>query len=481
MMYLGSLGTQLLFVDHCGRSLKFYIHESVVGDSRHQVEHFITMEGGIIVNTHWEANFTLVQPGLPGVSELHGAAELVLRFDWVYACVNSHRMLCDGDWAGFLIAHSPPGHSYTTPGHNYLQHPYTTPYQMPIHHPPAHSYVAPTPNHTHSYLAPPSYTSPNYTTPSGPSVHVPTHHALPYHPPTYSGLGLTTSTHYQPPYRTLAHTPTSSTTSARALHPNPGPALQHTLQEQLEPRLGVEPQGMYQVATQATLQSLDAPRVERLGASQVAPAVAPKLATSATSLVTAPISSRVGAPSVSQVEPSSASQVEPPISLRQVGPQIAYAPIPQAQFPAALRSVSPSMSEAGSQTTTGTNSSSRYTQIESLNTSRAPPTATLGEQHPALHFAPRSTSSTFRQGQPPIPGSSVDSNQDVWGPGSSLKRKRDTSEQQTQDLKKPSIFKFWCQGCGLSFSQGEIAIEHKSDPDSLYGCRNLDPVFGKPI
>ncbi|CAE6431380.1 unnamed protein product [Rhizoctonia solani] len=234
---------------------------------------------------------------------------------------------------------------------------------------------------------------------------------------------------------------------------------------------------MYQVATQATLQSLDAPRVERLGASQVAPAVAPKLATSATSLVTAPISSRVGAPSVSQVEPSSASQVEPPISLRQVGPQIAYAPIPQAQFPAALRSVSPSMSEAGSQTTTGTNSSSRYTQIESLNTSRAPPTATLGEQHPALHFAPRSTSSTFRQGQPPIPGSSVDSNQDVWGPGSSLKRKRDTSEQQTQDLKKPSIFKFWCQGCGLSFSQGEIAIEHKSDPDSLYGCRNLDPVF----
>ncbi|EUC65487.1 hypothetical protein RSOL_446830 [Rhizoctonia solani AG-3 Rhs1AP] len=239
MMYLGSLGTQLLFIDHYGRPLKFYIHESVVGDSRYQVEHFITTEGGIIVNAHWEANFTLVQPGLPGVSELHGAAELILRFDWVYACVNSHRMLCDGDWAGFLIAQSPTGHSYTTPGHNYLQHPYTTPYQTPMHHPPAHSYAAPTLNHTHSYLAPPSYTVPNYTTQPGPPA--PTHHAPPYHSPTYSGLGLgpAVQPHYQPPYRTLAHAPMPSTTSLRALHPNTGPVYL-TPQEQPEPRLGVE-------------------------------------------------------------------------------------------------------------------------------------------------------------------------------------------------------------------------------------------------
>ncbi|CAE6516083.1 unnamed protein product [Rhizoctonia solani] len=262
--------------------------------------------------------------------------------------------------------------------------------------------------------------------------------------------------------------------------------------EQLEVRSGANPRATLQVTGRTMPPSSNIPRVEPSIISRVALQVelptAPKLATPAKSLAMRSILPQVKTPDVSQVKRSSELwSIEPwPLASPRVDSQatLQTGSVPilqvQASSSAPLQPTTSSVSEIGSQATSIVDSLSRS---ESFKTSRSPSATTSesGAQSPTLSSISRATSPTVIQDQTLMSelGSSVGSDQDVRTKSLSLKRKREPSDlgQRSRAPKKPTLFKYWCQGCGLSFSQGGNAIEHKANPKSSIECRESELVF----
>ncbi|KAG8715302.1 hypothetical protein FRC11_004708 [Ceratobasidium sp. 423] len=134
----GQAPTKPLFMDYFDQPTKIFLYGSFDG-WYDEFEQSIKTEGGVIDSLK-QAAFVLVQPDAQGIEQLIAYLRLelmsfaiVLRSDWLYACMNAGGLVVDDDWAGCVIDVTPPGDRDALPRNISSLYP-----QTPLHQPPAH-------------------------------------------------------------------------------------------------------------------------------------------------------------------------------------------------------------------------------------------------------------------------------------------------------------------------------------------------------